>query len=301
MKGELESGRQPFFFAVGFWKPHAHFNAPKKYWELYDPGDIQPPAPLHPPKDVPKIALHDGREISRAFKERPGGKPTAVDALALRRGYYAATSYVDAQVGKVLDELDRLGLRGSTIVVLWSDHGYHLGEKLISGKNTLWDRSTRVPLIFAGPGVTAGAKSRRPAELLDIYPTLVQLAGLPKKSGLEGLSLVPQLRDAEAPRDRPAITTHNHGNHGVRSESWRYIRYADGSEELYDVRSDPNEWRNLAGDPQMTGVLDEHRRWLPPRSAKPAPGSRHRILTYEDGVAVWEGEEIDPNDPVPEI
>jgi arylsulfatase A-like enzyme len=158
-----------------------------------------------------------------------------------------------------------------------------------------------VPLVFAGPGVAAGARCRRPAELLDIYPTLVELAGLADKDGLEGISLVPQLRDAEAPRERPAITTHNHDNHGVRSEDWRYIRYADGPEELYDMRVDPNEWRNLAADPEMAGVLEEHGKWLPPTSAKPAPGSRHRILTYEDGVAVWEGREIGPDDPVPEI
>jgi arylsulfatase A-like enzyme len=138
-------------------------------------------------------------------------------------------------------------------------------------------------------------------ELLDIYPTLVELAGLPPKDGLEGISLVPQLQDADTPRDRPAITTHNHDNHGVRSEDWRYIRYADGSEELYDMRRDPNEWHNLAGDPGMAGVLETHRGWLPPSSAAPAPGSKHRILTYEDGVAVWEGQEIGPNEPVPEL
>jgi arylsulfatase A-like enzyme len=217
------------------------------------------------------------------------------------RSYLASTSFVDSQVGRLLDALEANGLEDDTIVVLWSDHGYHLGEKLISGKNTLWDRSTRVPLVFAGPGVTAGARCGRPAELLDIYPTLVELAGLPERDGLEGISLGPQLRDAEAPRERPAITTHNHDNHGVRSEDWRYIRYADGSEELYDMRVDPNEWNNLAGDPEMAAVLEEHRKWLPPRSAKPALGSRHRILTYEAGVAVWEDEEIRPEDPIPEI
>jgi arylsulfatase A-like enzyme len=219
----------------------------------------------------------------------------------LVRSYLACTSFVDSQVGRVLEALRQEGYADDTVVVLWSDHGWHLGEKLITGKNTLWDRSTRVPLIFAGPGVAAGAKCTRPAELLDIYPTLVELCGLAEKDGLEGHSLVPQLKDAQAARLWPAVTTHNHDNHGVRSERWRYIRYADGSEELYDMRTDPNEWHNLADDPQYAEIVRRHRRWLPPTSAKPAPGSRARILIYEDRKANWEGQDIDPNDPIPEI
>ena len=186
--------------------------------------------------------------------------------------------------------------------MLWSDHGWHLGEKLITGKNTLWDRSTRVPLIFAGPGVTAGARSRRPAELLDIYPTLVELAGLPENGRLEGLSLVPQLQDAEAPRDRPAITTHNHDNHGVRSERLALhplrrrlrgaLRHARRTPTSGTTSPGTRRWRRSSRS-TGSGCLRS--------SAKPAPGSRHRILTYEDGVATWEGEEIGPQDPVPEI
>ncbi len=168
---DLKSKHQPFFFAVGFWKPHAHFNAPKKYWDLYDPGDIQPPAPLHPPKDVPKIAMHDVREICGDFKNRPGGKPTAADALALRRGYYAATSYVDAQVGKVLDELDRLALRDRTIIVLWSDHGYHLGEHALWAKTSNFELDARVALIIATPHHKPSQRTDAIVELLDLYPT----------------------------------------------------------------------------------------------------------------------------------
>jgi arylsulfatase A-like enzyme len=158
-----------------------------------------------------------------------------------------------------------------------------------------------VPLIFAGPGVAKGAKCTRPAELLDMYPTLIELCGLPARDELEGHSLMPQLKDAKAPRRWPAITTHNHDNHGVRSENWRYIRYADGSEELYDMRRDPNEWTNLAKDPNLATMIREHRRWLPKTSARPAPGSRARILIYRDGQANWEGKDISPNDPIPEI
>ena len=218
----------------------------------------------------------------------------------LVRSYLACTSFVDSQVGRVLGALEQNGFADNTIVVLWSDHGWHLGEKMITGKNTLWDRSTRVPLIFAGPGTSKGAKCGMPAELLDMYPTLVELCDLPKKKGLEGQSLVPQLKNAEAPRARPAITTHNHDNHGVRSKDWRYIRYADGSEELYDMRKDPNEWHNLAGNAKLANVIDQHRRWIP-KSVQPAPGSRSRILIYKDGKANWEGTDIGPKDPIPEL
>jgi arylsulfatase A-like enzyme len=158
--------------------------------------------------------------------------------------------------------------------VLWSDHGWHVGEKAITGKNTLWERSTRVPLIFAGPGVTAGAKCARPAELLDIFPTLLALAGFPERADLEGHSLVPQLRDATAPREWPAITTHNHDNHGIRTERWPYIRYADGSEELYDMQVDANEWKNLAADLKLADVKRDLAKWLPAVNKKPVPGRK---------------------------
>ena len=200
----------------------------------------------------------------------------------------------------MLEALKQNDLQDNTIVVLWSDHGYHLGEKEITGKNTLWDRSTRVPLIFAGPGVGVGQNCGRPAELLDMYPTLSELCGLKVPEHLEGLSLVPQLKNAAAPRTRPAITTHNHDNHGVRSEEWRYIRYADGSEELYDMIEDPNEFTNLAGDPKFAAVKSALRKRLPKINKKPVPGSAKRILIYENGVANWEGEDIDPNEAIPD-
>jgi arylsulfatase A-like enzyme len=184
----------------------------------------------------------------------------------------------------------------NTVVVLWSDNGWHLGEKAVTGKNTLWDRSTRVPLIFAGPGVAKAAKCSQPAELLDLYPTLVELCGLPEPPGLEGRSLVPQLKNAKTRRRWPAITTHNVGNHAVRSERWRYIRYADGSEELYDMQRDPNEWTNVVRAPKLAGVVREHARWLPKNNAPPAPASAHRILVQENGVWLWEGKPIKPKE-----
>jgi choline-sulfatase len=158
-----------------------------------------------------------------------------------------------------------------------------------------------VPLIFAGPGVKPKQVCGKPAELLDIYPTLVELCGLPPVEGLEGHSLMPQLKDAKAERKFPAITTHNHDNHGIRSEKWRYIIYADGSEELYDMVKDPNEWTNLAGNPKYADVIAEHRKFIPKENRKPAPNSKSRILVYENGKANWEGEDIGPDDPVPEL
>ncbi len=218
----------------------------------------------------------------------------------LVRAYLASTSFMDSQVGRLLDALDASGRASNTVVVLWSDHGWHLGEKGITGKTTLWERSTRVPLLFAGPGVSKNARCARPVELLDLYPTLIELCGLPERSGLEGHSLAPQLKDAGAPRPWPAITTHNHDNHTVRAEGWRYIRYADGSEELYDERVDRNEWFNLAHDPRHTGTKRELAKWLPKASAPPVPGSAHRVLVYTNGVAVWEGKVILPDEPMPQ-
>ncbi|MCH5374421.1 MAG: DUF4976 domain-containing protein, partial [Planctomycetes bacterium] len=179
---------------------------------------------------------------------------------------------------------------------------WHLGEKAISGKNTLWDRSTRVPLAIAGPGIAEHARCGRPAELLDLFPTLLELCGFPARDDLEGHSLVPQLKDASAPREWPAITTHNHDNHGIRTERWRYIRYADGSEELYDMQADPNEWTNLAGNDEFADVKRDLAKWLPKVNMKPAPGSAHRILTYdpETGEVNWEGKPVGKDEPIPD-
>jgi len=224
----------------------------------------------------------------------------------LCRSYLASIQFVDAQVGRILGALEESGHAEDTIVVVWGDHGWHLGEKGITGKNTLWERSTRVPLIFAGPGVSQRAHCARPAELLDLYPTLAQLCRLAEPKEMEGVSLVPQLQDAAAPRERPAVTSHNQGNHAVRSDHWRYIRYADGSEELYDHRNDPNEWTNLVSNPagksKHAQVIAEHARWLPKVDLPPAPNSASRILTYDPKTdeAVWEGKTVRRGDPIPE-
>jgi len=213
---------QPFFIAAGFRLPHVPCFAPPRWFDLYPDATLQMPPVLPGDRDdTPRFSwyLHwQLPELRLALLEK------ANEWRPLVRAYLASTSYMDAQVGRVLDALDATGRAKDTIIVLWSDHGWHLGEKGITGKNTLWERSTRVPLIFAGPGIAPAAKCGRPAELLDIFPTLLELAALPARPDLEGHSLVPQLQDASAPREWPAITTHNQGNHGIRTEQWRYIR-----------------------------------------------------------------------------
>lgn len=290
----LPSGK-PFFVAVGFRLPHVPCFASKKWFDLFPPEDriVLPPVREDDRDDVPAFAWYLHWKLP---EPRLSWLRRANQWRSLVRAYLASTAFMDSQIGRVLEALEAIGAARNTVVVLWSDNGWHLGEKGITGKNTLWERSTRVPLIFAGPGVRRGAKCTQPAELLDIYPTLVELCGLPEKGGLEGHSLVPQLKNAKHPRPWPAITSHNVGNHAVRSERWRYIRYADGSEELYDLRADPNEWTNLVADPRYSGVVRDHARWLPQVNHPPAPGSAHRILVREGEQWWWEGRPIVPSE-----
>jgi arylsulfatase A-like enzyme len=297
--GQLKaSPREPFWMGVGLRRPHVPCYAPQKWFDLYPAASLMLP-PVRPGDrdDTPRFSwyLH-----WRLPEPRLAWLEAEDEWKPLVRSYLACVSFMDAQVGRVLEALDESGLKGRTVVVFLSDHGWHLGEKDITGKNTLWDRSTRVPLIVAGPGIEKGAVCTRPAELLDLFPTIVELAGLPAKSALEGHSLVPQLRDASAPRVFPAITTHGPGNHGVRSESHRYIRYADGTEELYEYATDPNEWTNRATDPALAAVKADLARRLPARDAPPAPGSKSRLIELRDGVPWWEGQPIVAGEPIPD-
>lgn len=290
---------QPFFLAAGFFLPHVPCYATQRWFDLYPDDDSVLP-PVHPQdrQDTPRFSWYLHWDLP---EPRLQWLQENHQWRNLVRSYLACTSFVDAQIGRILEAVEAAGLAEKTIVVIWGDHGWHLGEKAISGKNTLWERSTRVPLIFAGPGITPGGRSTQPAELLDIYPTLLELCSLPPRDDLEGISLMPQLLDAATPRRRPAITSHNQGNHAIRSERWRYIRYADGSEELYDMQQDPHEWNNLVGAPELTEVIAEHRRWLPQRDVPAAAGSQHRVLSYDaaSDEAVWEGQTIGRDDPIP--
>ena len=289
---KLATREKPFFIAVGFRLPHVPCFASQRWFDLYPESSLLMPAVKAGDRDdVPEFSwyLHWKLPEPRlSWLERSG------QWRPLVRAYLASTSFMDSQVGRVLDALDAGGQATNTVIVLWSDHGWHLGEKGITGKNSLWERSTRVPLIFTGPGVARAATCVQPVELLDIYPTLVELCGLKPKNGLEGHSLVPQLQDARTPRPWPAITTHNQGNHAIRTERWRYIRYADGSAELYNHHTDPNEWTNLVNVASSANVIREHARWLPAIDRPSVPGSAQRVLTQENGRWIWEGKPIDP-------
>lgn len=287
---QAQTSEQPFVLAVGFRLPHVPCFASRRWFERYPLDGLTLPPVLETDRDdIPEFAwaLHWRLPEPRLSALRRAG-----DWEPLVRAYLATTSFMDAMVGRVLSALAESPHASNTLVVLWSDHGWHLGEKGITGKNTLWERSTRVPLIFAGPGVTKGARCAEPAELLDLAPTLTALCGLPGDGAWEGLSLRPQLRDAATPRERPAVTTHNVGNHAVRSTTHRYIRYADGSEEFYDLSVDPHEWTNLAGRPEHAEAMAAHRRWLPKIEAAPVLGSAHRLLVRDGDRWLWEGEPI---------
>jgi arylsulfatase A-like enzyme len=192
--------------------------------------------------------------------------------------YLACISFVDACVGRVLDALDAGPHAKNTMVVLWSDHGWHLGEKLHWRKFALWEEATRNPLMIVAPGVTkGGTRCGRTVDYTSMYPTLVEICGLPARSGLDGVSIVPLLRNPEAKWERPAVTTYERGNH---SERWRYIRYQDGSEELYDHSADELEWTNLATRPEHAKIKTELARWLPKTDAPDAPVANRQEMAH---------------------
>lgn len=238
---------RPFLLACGTFRPHLPWYVPRKYFDLYPLDQIElPTVRADDLDDIPA----EGRALSeyrRSDFETIKGVGRWKQAI---QAYLASISFADAQVGRLLSALDASGLADQTIVVLWSDHGWHLGEKNHWHKMTLWEEATRVPLIIVAPGVAAaGGKCASPASLIDLYPTLNELCGLPAVGGLDGESLVPLLRDPNTQRSKPAVTEYGRGQCAVRSQDYRYIRYSDGSEELYDHRVDPNEWTNLADNP----------------------------------------------------
>lgn len=289
---------KPFFMAVGFSLPHVPLLATQKWFDLYpEEGIALPGMLLDDRKDTPRFSwyLHwKLPEPRQRFLLESG------EQLKIVQAYLASISFVDSQVGRVLNALEDNGLADDTVVVLWSDHGYHLGEKEITGKNTLWEPSTRVPLIFAGPGVPKNQEVVQSSELLDMYPSLSELCGLEIPDHVEGRSLVPHIKGSTVDRMGPAITTHNHDNHGLRKGGWRFIQYADGSEELYNLENDPHEFTNLVGDPSHVTVLNRLRTMLPKTNLMPVEGSQNRILTYRNGEANWEGEVINRIDPIPD-
>jgi uncharacterized sulfatase len=272
-----ENASRPFFVAAGFYRPHCPYIAPKSYFDLYS---------------LERVTFRDEPEGHRATLLEPAiasTRPYPVlgvsteQAREAKRAYYAAISFVDAQVGKLLDALDRLKLGERTIVVFWSDHGYLVGEHGLWMKQSLFEESARVPLIIAAPGRARGRASPRTVELVDLYPTLADLAGLKAPEDLHGVSLRRLLDDPEAEWGRPAFTQVARGGfpgHSVRTERWRYTEWGNGKQgtELYDHDADPHEYRNLASDPAHAGVVKElqalvHKNW-PPGSASNSPAAK---------------------------
>lgn len=254
---------RPFFLACGIYRPHLPLTVPQKYFDLYPIDKItMPKVKENDMDDIPQA----GRNMSKTFIHK-----RITDANAWKQAvqaYLASVSFADACVGKVIDALDASPYRDNTVIVLWSDHGWHLGEKLHWTKFALWEKATRNILLFVLPGVTSpDGRCDSPVNLMDIYPTLVEACGLDPKAGLEGSSLLPLLKDPQAPWDKPSLSTYKFNNHSVRSHRFRYIRYADGSEELYDHDKDELEWDNLASNPAYNAVKAELRQHLPKNNA----------------------------------
>jgi arylsulfatase A-like enzyme len=263
---KLAADGKPFFLAVGFLKPHVPLKAPKEFFDLYDPAAMPlPPDFDTEPRVIPGVPRDEFRQNLDLFTARPFSITEAREAM---RAYYACTSYMDAQLGRLLDELEKLGLSKNTIIVLWGDHGWHLSEKGMWAKGTLFEVSARGPMIIADPSrKAAGRASPRTVQYLDMYPTLADLCGLPRPKHLEGASLRPLLDKPDAPWNRPAYTVQVRGwfiGRSVRTERWRYTEWDEGRRgaALYDHDNDPHEMRNLAADPKHAATVAQLRKLL---------------------------------------
>jgi arylsulfatase A-like enzyme len=250
---QLEATHErPFLLMVGFLRPHVPWYVPRKWFDLYDKEKLTlPPYKKDDLDDIPEMA----KRIS-ILKQMPR-TDWAIENDQWRNivhAYLACISFSDHQVGKVLDALNESPYADNTIVVLWSDHGYHMGEKNTFQKQSLWERASHVPLVIAGPRVIGGQRCDRVVSLLDMYPTLVDMCGLPANAKNEGRSLMPLLSDPSRQWPHPAIIGWKESSFAIQGDRYRYIRYGDGSEELYDHFDDPNEWKNVADDVRLSEV-----------------------------------------------
>jgi arylsulfatase A-like enzyme len=277
--------KQPYFLACGFFRPHLPWYVPQKYFDLYPIDEILVPATTSGDlDDLPAEALKLAAARRNDFEaiKKAGRWKYAIQA------YLASISYADAQIGRVLDALDARPNHHRTIIILWSDHGWHLGEKEHWHKSTLWEAATRVPLIISAPNHRSGVCDQ-PVSLLDLYPTLCELCRMQptpdNRHRLDGISLAPLLRDPETPWNRPAVIEYKFGNAAVRGRRYRYIRYRDGGEELYDHDSDSEEWTNLADDPQFVSVKQALAKWITRRWAEPA--ATKQALRFDPQQYTW--------------
>lgn len=256
-----QSYNQPFFMALGLYRPHNPWTAPQRFFDMHPLESVELPEVLENDlEDLPPIArqwAHSPVKLDD-LKKIDQWKPVV-------RSYLASISFMDDNLGRVLDALNNSPHRDNTIVVLWADHGFHMGEKKHFAKFALWEKTTHVLFMARIPGMTEGGQSRhQPVNLLDIYPTLVDLCGLPApKQSLDGESLVSLIKDENAERAQPSITYYQQGSVGIRTSDWRYIKYYDGAEELYDEKKDPKEFDNLAGNPTYDQVKQKLSKWIP--------------------------------------
>jgi len=276
-----EEQEKPFFLACGLFRPHLPWYVPQSYFDQYPLDKIVLPA-------VKKDDLDDVPTGGKAFaKARQGDFKTIKKADKWKeavRAYLASITYADAQLGHVLHALSASPHMKNTIIVLWSDHGWHLGEKGHWHKSTLWEEATRIPFIVSAPEFEPGSCSK-PVSLIDLYPTLNDLCDLPMNEAHDGVSLVPLLENPNAEWDRPAVIEYHSGNVAIRSKRYRLIRYRDGGEELYDLKSDPNEWDNIAGDSSLAGKKAELARWIPEQWAESAPTKS--AFQFEPDTFTW--------------
>jgi len=271
-----QSHDKPFFLAIGLARPHLPWYVPQKYFDMYPLSKIVLPVVItNDLDDVPQIGK------TMAIGNPAGGKSDHQFILEKDQwkkaiqGYLASISFADAQIGRLLDALEKSDYTKNTIIVFFGDHGWHLGEKEHWRKFTLWEESARVPFIIVAPGNTKpNSICERTVNLMDIYPTLIDLCGLPQKPGLEAMDIAPLLKNPKIVWNHPSITTFGRNNHTVRTARWRYIIYQDGGEELYDHNADPQEWKNLANDPKYADRKKELAKWLPKVNAPAAPTQR---------------------------
>jgi arylsulfatase A-like enzyme len=246
------------------------WNVPRKYYDMHPLNGIElPPYREDDLDDVPRAGVRMARPEGdhKAILESGRWK----DAV---QGYLAAISYADAMIGRLLDAFDKSAYATNTIICFWCDHGWHLGEKHHWRKFALWEEATRSPLIWVVPGLTkANSRCDRTVDFMTIYPTLMDLCGLPTPAHIQGESIRSLLTEPNHSWNRPAITTYKFKNHAIRSEDWRYIRYGDGGDELYDETNDPYEWTNLAKDPAMTARKESLVKWLPTTNAPDIGGN----------------------------
>jgi iduronate 2-sulfatase len=278
-----ENKKKPFFIAAGFYKPHCPWITPSKYFDLYKPEQMKlPEISDETQKAYPALAL-------ASTNPWPYFGITAGQALECKLAYYAAISFVDAQIGRLIDALDSLGLADNTIIVFWSDHGYHLGEHGLWFKQSCFEESAKCPFIISVPGLkSAGKTCCKMVELVDIYPTLADLTGLTPPAGLEGFSLLRLLKNPSAKWEHPAYTQVQRvktPGHSVRTEKWRYTEWGFGEmgTELYNEATDPKELNNLAGDPRYADIVKEMKALLkvvhpaPVEGGKAIPDARARF------------------------